>query len=141
MPTTWLGLFYVQGSTNAADARSGGAARQSLAFPSSRQLLLHRSTFRHPWRSPGGQTPEFQSAVGQLVKLADEACTVIMCAEKQPAYCHRSLVADYLSLRAIQVRHLVDPDETLDHRLSRLARCEGEHLIYDGLLQRKLELS
>ncbi len=29
----------------------------------------------------------------------------------------------------------------LDHRLSRLARCEGEHLIYDCLLQGELELN
>jgi len=87
------------------------------------------------------ETPEFQRAVDQLVRLANEACTTIMCAEKQPAHCHRSLIADYLSVRGTQIRHLVDIDETLDHRLSRLARCEGEHLIYDCLLQGELELN
>ncbi len=87
------------------------------------------------------ETPEFQRAADQLVRLANEACTTIMCAEKQPAHCHRSLIADYLSFRGTQIRHLVDIDETLDHRLSRLVRCEGEHLIYDCLLQGELELN
>ena len=87
------------------------------------------------------ETPEFQRAVDQLVRLANDACTTIMCAEKQPAHCHRSLIADYLSVRGTQIRHLVDIDEILDHRLSRLVRCEGEHLIYDCLLQGELELN
>lgn len=87
------------------------------------------------------ETPEFQRVADQLVKLANRACTAIMCAEKQPAHCHRSLIADYLSLRGARIRHLVDIDEALDHRLSHLARCEGERLIYDCLRQGELELN
>jgi len=34
------------------------AAYNPSAFPPSRQLLLHCSTFRHPCRSPGGQKEE-----------------------------------------------------------------------------------
>ena len=64
-----------------------------------------------------------------------------MCAEKEPAHCHRSLIADYLSLRGTQIRHVVDIDNIQDHRLSRFARGDGEDLIYDRLLQGKLELN
>ncbi len=116
--------------------RNLGGFRQNR--PDSRHLSLAGSLRAY---ADHMETPEFQRALDQLVRLANKACTTIMCAEKQPAHCHRSLIADYLSLRGTQIRHLVDGDEALDHRLSRLVRCEGEHLIYDCLLQGELELN
>jgi uncharacterized protein (DUF488 family) len=116
--------------------RNLGGFRQDR--PDSRHLSLTSSLRAY---ADHMETPKFQRAADQLVRLTNEACTTIMCAEKQPAHCHRSLIADYLSFRGTQIRHLVDIDETLDHRLSRLVRCEGEHLIYDCLRQGELELN
>src|SRR3954469_977932 len=42
------------------------------------------------------QTPAFDSALGELLELADEEPCTLMCAEAVPWRCHRSLVADAL---------------------------------------------
>ncbi len=61
----------MHGCTNAADAGMRRSGLQSFAFPPSRQLLLHCSTFRHPCRSPGGQILTFSSlSTGELKKPA-----------------------------------------------------------------------
>ncbi len=51
------------------------------------------------------------------------------CAEKSPAHCHRSLLADLLSLRGWEVRHLGEDGETA-HQLRNEARLEEGGLAY-----------
>lgn len=85
-------------------------------------------------------TDEFQIAAFQLIRLARETPTALMCAEKQPTYCHRSLIADYRVLNDIRVFHLIDPDNIVEHQLNPLVRRDGDRLIYDLTTQGKLEL-
>ena len=49
------------------------------------------------------QTEEFAHGLGQLIALSRQQCTAIMCAEAVPWRCHRSLVADALSVRGVAV--------------------------------------
>src|SRR5580704_11550336 len=49
------------------------------------------------------QTPEFTTALGHAIELAEERPTALMCAEAVPWRCHRSLVADALLIRGIRV--------------------------------------
>src|SRR5579862_5509913 len=49
------------------------------------------------------QTDPFRENLDQLIRLAAERTTAIMCAEAVPWRCHRSLVADALTARGIQV--------------------------------------
>ena len=76
-------------------------------------------------------TEEFRRGVNQLLHLAQQATTAIMCAEKLPEHCHRSLLADYLVLQGVEVIHIIDEGETREHHLSPFARRESAQLIYD----------
>lgn len=76
------------------------------------------------------QTPDFERAATQLINLTRHATSAILCAEKTPDYCHRSLIADYLVLQGITVLHIIDA-EVKEHYLRPEARKESAELIYD----------
>lgn len=86
------------------------------------------------------ETAAFQQAVMQLVRLADKAPTAIMCAERNPLQCHRSLIADYLLLQGVEVAHLVEPGVVKPHLLRPEARRESAALVYDRHTQDELSL-
>lgn len=76
-------------------------------------------------------TPEFKKGAAALVKLASRAPAAILCAERDPAHCHRSLIADYLTLQGVRVVHLIGPGVSREHLLSPHARRESADLVYD----------
>lgn len=82
----------------------------------------------------------FQKAMVQLINLAISAKTAIMCAEKLPEHCHRSLISDYLLLQGVEVQHIIGLETIVSHQLSPLARRESQQLIYDRGATRPLNL-
>jgi uncharacterized protein (DUF488 family) len=52
------------------------------------------------------QTAEFAAAVDELLSAGPHQHMVLMCAEAVPWRCHRSLVADDLTVRGIPVEHI-----------------------------------
>jgi uncharacterized protein (DUF488 family) len=69
-------------------------------------------------------TPGFEVGLAALIGLGNSARTAMMCAEADPARCHRSLVADALAARGIEVLHIRDagpPDRHLGHPRARRA--------------------
>src|SRR5665213_2784055 len=52
------------------------------------------------------QTPEFRKNLDDLIELARSEPIAIMCAEAVPWRCHRSLIADALLARGIEVREI-----------------------------------
>ncbi len=83
-------------------------------------------------------TREFQDAMRQVETLAEERTVVLMCAEKDPIHCHRSLIADWLRLRDIPVAHIgVNPTAQV-HQLRPEARVAGNDLVYDRGAQGRL---
>ena len=84
------------------------------------------------------ETPEFASALTELLRLAETRATAIMCAEAVPWRCHRQLIADALVARGVEVRHIVGPRAPSVHRLTPFARLDGTRVIYD---RGQLELS
>lgn len=80
------------------------------------------------------QTPEFATALDELLKAAPHAHTAVMCAEAVPWRCHRSLVADALTVRGITVEDILYSAQGKSHRephkLTSFARVEGERLWY-----------
>jgi uncharacterized protein (DUF488 family) len=86
------------------------------------------------------QGEDFASAVVQLRQLAGRARLAIMCAERDPAHCHRSLIADYLLTAGDSVTHLLSADQHCEHRLHAAARQTAQGLIYDRLTQATLAL-
>jgi uncharacterized protein (DUF488 family) len=79
------------------------------------------------------QTPAFEIALGELVRLADQRRVVIMCAEAVPWRCHRSLVADALLARGIPVEHIMSVTSTKPHKLTPFAAIENAKVTYPGL--------
>src|SRR5579872_2423861 len=81
------------------------------------------------------QTPEFEQALTGLMAEAGQSPTVIMCAEALPWRCHRSLIADALSVRGVEVRHIMGPGKAELHALTGFAHVEGAHITYPFALE------
>lgn len=102
------------------------------AEPESPNLALHSDGLRG--YADYALTEPFDAAITQLVALADQAPTVVMCAEANPLGCHRSVLADSLTARGHEVIHLVGT-RRLPHQLSPLARVVDEgRVVYPALL-------
>jgi uncharacterized protein (DUF488 family) len=78
------------------------------------------------------QTEEFASALARAIALADERPTALMCAEAVPWRCHRSLVADALTIRGIRVLEIVSSAAPKEHALTPFARVVGTQITYPG---------
>jgi len=85
------------------------------------------------------QTPAFERAAIQLMNLTRHATGAILCAEREPEFCHRSLIADYLILQGITVLHIIGTD-VKEHYLRSEARKESAELIYDHAVASSVEL-
>ena len=80
------------------------------------------------------QTPAFEASLRELIEAAKLHRTVIMCAEAVPWRCHRSLIADALLARGIQVADILSTKPAKAHTLTSFARIAGEKVTYPGLL-------
>jgi len=80
------------------------------------------------------QTPAFESGIDTLVALAAERTIAVMCAEAVPWRCHRSLIADALLARAVDVREIVSERSTRGHKLTQWARVSGDRVTYPGVV-------
>jgi uncharacterized protein (DUF488 family) len=76
------------------------------------------------------QSSEFEAGLEALIQLAAREQTVIMCAETVPWRCHRSLIADALKVRGVQVEHIMSTSRTQPHLLTPFAKISGIHITY-----------
>jgi uncharacterized protein (DUF488 family) len=76
------------------------------------------------------QTTEFYENLNQLIQIAAEAPTAIMCAEAVPWRCHRSLIADALVARGIPVLEILSATKAQRHALTQFAKVDGQTLTY-----------
>jgi uncharacterized protein (DUF488 family) len=76
------------------------------------------------------QTPAFRAELERLIALAEARTVAIMCAEAVPWRCHRSLIADALTVRDILAEEIVSQTKTQAHRLTPFARVEGMTITY-----------
>ena len=81
------------------------------------------------------ETQSFQEGVKELLELAAEGRSVIMCAESLWWKCHRSLISDYLKAKEVRVIHILDEKKTEDHPYTSAARIVDGQLSYRGLLE------
>ena len=155
----FIHLLKSNGAKRLVDVRSVPRSRHNPQFnrtalsPALHSARLHYKYvralggFRHPrpdsinagWRNPSFrgyadymQTPEFEESLVELIDIAKEEQTVIMCAEAVPWRCHRSLIADALLARGIAVREITGVDRTKLHTLTPWARLRGTHVTYPG---------
>jgi uncharacterized protein (DUF488 family) len=100
---------------------------------------------RHPrkdsinlgWRNSGFrgfadymQTPEFEAALDRAIKLAKKKPCALMCAEAVPWRCHRSLIADALTVRKIPVKDIVSGTRAKPHKITPFALIRAARITY-----------
>ena len=78
------------------------------------------------------QTPEFRKNLDALIELAKHERIAVMCAEAVPWRCHRSLIADALLARGIEVREITSTSGARLHSLTPWARIKGTEVSYPG---------
>lgn len=76
------------------------------------------------------QTPEFAEALQRLIKLARQKRSAIMCAEAVPWRCHRSLIADALTIRRVPVFHIISAAKPRRHSLTPFAKVRSHVITY-----------
>jgi uncharacterized protein (DUF488 family) len=76
------------------------------------------------------QTAEFETSIRELIDIAGGKRVAIMCAEGNPYKCHRSLIADALTIRDVEVRHISAAKLTSLHRLTPFAQVDGVKVWY-----------
>ena len=123
------------------DVLSESLRGSGIDYVSMRQL----GGFRHPttdslnlgWRNLSFrgfadymQTQEFFIAIDDLLRVAEVDSTAIMCSEILPWRCHRSLIADSLVVRGIEVEHIMTLTSRRKHILTKWARVEKKQITY-----------
>jgi uncharacterized protein (DUF488 family) len=103
---------------------------------------------RHPrpnstnsgWRNAGFrgyadymQTATFRRSLDRCIDLAKHAHVVLMCAEAVPWRCHRSLVADALTVRGIAVSEITSGVRARPHTLTPWAEVNGIQITYPDI--------
>jgi uncharacterized protein (DUF488 family) len=103
--------------------------------PNSRNTAWRNASFRG--YADYMETEKFQKGIERLLDVAAEAGpTAIMCAEAVWWRCHRSLIADYLKARGVEVIHIFAANKIEPHPFTSAAQIIDGELSYaaDSLL-------
>lgn len=76
------------------------------------------------------QTPAFWQGIDELLNVAFQKPTVIMCAEAVPWRCHRSLVGDALVTKNVLVKDIMNAKTLKPHSLTSFAKIEHGRILY-----------
>src|ERR1700686_3602565 len=76
------------------------------------------------------QTPQFEQSLRELMEIAAERHTAIMCAEAVPWRCHRSLIGDALTARGIRVEDIMSMNRSQVHSVTPFACVYGHRITY-----------
>lgn len=76
------------------------------------------------------QTRGFDAGLQRLMKLAAQKRSAIMCAEAVPWRCHRSLIADALTVRGIRVEDIMSKKRSKVHSLTPFGRVQDKFITY-----------
>lgn len=156
--TVFVGLLEKAGIATLVDVRAFPASRRNPQFSKERlEQELERNRIAYEWqgRALGGfrkggersahtalrhpmfrayakhmESAEFVKAATRLGAAAQETKICVMCAESDPAHCHRSLIADWLVAHGHRVIHLLDQGQEREHALNPAAKLEDGQLLY-----------
>ena len=107
-----------------------GGKRKSK--PDSRNTAWRNASFRG--YADYMETEQFQKGIERLLDVAAEAGpTAIMCAEAVWWRCHRSLIADYLKARGVEVLHVLGANKVEPHPYTSAARIVNGELSYEPI--------
>ena len=104
-----------------------GGKRKSR--PDSRNTAWRNASFRG--YADYMETEQFRKGIERLLEVAAEAGpTAIMCAEAVWWRCHRSLIADYLKARGVEVLNVLGANKVEPHPYTSAARIVNGELSY-----------
>ena len=104
-----------------------GGKRKST--PNSRNTAWRNASFRG--YADYMETEQFQRGIERLLDVDSESgATAIMCAEAVWWHCHRSLIADYLKARGLEVMHILGAKTVESHPYTSAARIVDGKLSY-----------
>jgi uncharacterized protein (DUF488 family) len=84
------------------------------------------------------ETPEFAAGLAELTRLAAKQRVAMMCAEAVPWRCHRSLVADALTVRGYPVEDIMGLGPATRHRMTPFAQVRGTTVTYPAEKEQRL---
>ena len=81
--------------------------------------------------------PLFQAGLDRIRKGAKTHCIALMCAERDPLVCHRTILVAKALRRDFSIRHIISPgkietQEDTERRLLRRWRMDGRRLFEDA---------
>jgi uncharacterized protein (DUF488 family) len=76
------------------------------------------------------ETPAFRESLNRCIALAHEERVALMCAEAVPWRCHRSLIADALLVRGVEVGEITSAMHVRPYSLTSWARISGMDVTY-----------
>ena len=98
--------------------------------PDSRNTAWRNASFRG--YADYMETEQFQKGIERLLDVSTtDGATAIMCAEAVWWRCHRSLIADYLKARRIEVLHILGATKVEPHPYTPAARIVNGDLNYE----------
>jgi len=104
-----------------------GGKRKSK--PDSRNTAWRNASFRG--YADYMETEPFRKGIERLLDVAGKAGpTAIMCAEAVWWRCHRSLIADYLKARGVEVLHILGANKAETHPYTSAVRIVNAELSY-----------
>jgi len=130
---------FSQGALAAALGEAGVVYRHAAALGGRRKP--RRDSANTAWRVEGFrgyadymETDAFRDALDQLVRIARDTPTAIMCAEAVWWQCHRQLVADALVAAGVEVGHISSTSAAKPHTLTDFAQVVGGRVSYRRLI-------
>jgi uncharacterized protein (DUF488 family) len=102
--------------------------RRAQAAGHSENLGLRNASFRN--YADYMATPPFRVAVAELLDLARQKRSAVMCAEGLYWRCHRRLIGDTVVARGWTVLHILPAGGLKPHALTDGARIDGERVSY-----------
>jgi uncharacterized protein (DUF488 family) len=98
------------------------------ASPDSPNIAWRNASFRG--YADYMSTAAFAQGIAEILEIAAKTRTAIMCSEAVWWRCHRSMIADALCVRGIEVVHILDAKHTVVHPMTAPARIVGGILTY-----------
>lgn len=104
---------------------------------------VSKNSINTGWRHPAFrgyadymETDEFNEGINELITIATDCHTVVMCAESLWWRCHRSMIADYLKLDGWKVIHIFAHHRIEIHTYTQPAKIKNGRLNYtsDGFI-------
>lgn len=78
------------------------------------------------------QTKEFREGLKELIGIAKESTTAIMCSEAVPWRCHRSMIGDALIAKKFKVIDIFNEKNARPHAITPFAKITRQKITYPG---------